>query len=126
DPYDDRPGARMYRSGDHGRWRSDGTVLFAGRDDDQIKLRGFRIELAEVAAALGRHPGLRAVHVAAPRHKGDRQLVAYVVPLAAPPATADLRRFLENLLPAHMLPHAYVVLDALPLNANGKVDRKAL
>lgn len=126
DPYDDRPGARMYRSGDHGRWRPDGAVLFAGRDDDQIKLRGFRIELAEVAAALGRHPGLRAVHVAAPRHKGDRQLVAYVVPLAAPPATADLRRFLENLLPAHMLPHAYVVLDALPLNANGKVDRRAL
>ncbi|MGB3290030.1 MAG: amino acid adenylation domain-containing protein, partial [Burkholderiaceae bacterium] len=127
DPYDDRPGARMYRTGDHGRWRPDGTVLFAGRGDDQIKLRGFRIELAEVATALGRHPDLRAVHVAAPRRKsGDRQLVAYVVPIATPPAAADLRRFLEGLLPAHMLPHAYVVLDALPLNANGKVDRKAL
>lgn len=127
DPYDDSSGARMYRTGDHGRWRPDGTVLFAGRADDQIKLRGFRIELAEVAAALGRHPELRAVHVAAPRHNGgDRQLVAYVVPVSTPPASADLRRFLEGLLPAHMLPHAYVVLDALPLNANGKVDRKAL
>ncbi|NYT45497.1 amino acid adenylation domain-containing protein [Alcaligenaceae bacterium] len=128
DPFDDRADARMYRSGDYGRWRNDGTVLFAGRADDQIKLRGFRIELAEIATALGQHPDIRSVHVAAPRqHGGDRQLVAYLVPQAAPgPAPADLRAFLEGQLPAYMLPHAYVVLDALPLNANGKVDRKAL
>ncbi|OWT62095.1 non-ribosomal peptide synthetase [Candidimonas nitroreducens] len=128
DPYAGVDGARMYRTGDHGRWRPDGTILFAGRTDDQVKVRGFRIELNEIAAALGRHPALRAVHVAAPRQAGsERSIVAYVVPLgAAAPTPAELRQFLEPLLPAHMLPQAYVATESLALNLNGKVDRKAL
>ncbi|MBV6306382.1 amino acid adenylation domain-containing protein [Candidimonas humi] len=128
DPYAGIDGARMYRTGDHGRWRPDGTILFAGRTDDQVKVRGFRIELNEIAAALGRHPALRAVHVAAPRQAGgERSIVAYVVPHTAPaPAPAELRQFLEPLLPSHMLPQAYVAAESLALNLNGKVDRKAL
>jgi len=128
DPYSGLDGARMYRSGDHGRWRADGSILFAGRSDDQIKLRGFRIELNEIAVALGRHPALRAVHVAAPRLAGgERRIAAYVQPHTAPaPTAAELRGFLEPLLPAHMLPHAYVAVDTFALNLNGKVDRKAL
>lgn len=129
DPYSGLDGARMYRSGDHGRWRTDGNILFAGRSDDQIKLRGFRIELNEIAVALGRHPALRNnVHVAAPRLAGgERRIAAYIQPHAAPaPTAAELRSFLEPLLPAHMLPHAYVTVDAFALNLNGKVDRKAL
>ncbi|MGB6106064.1 MAG: amino acid adenylation domain-containing protein, partial [Pusillimonas sp.] len=128
DPFDDRNGARMYRTGDFGRWRHDGMVLFAGRADDQVKVRGFRIELNEIAAALARHPGLRMVHVAAPRQaKGERQIIAYVVPGQLPgPSPADLRQFLQTLLPPHMLPHAYVSAPSLALNLNGKIDRKAL
>src|SRR5690606_21245712 len=120
--------ARMYRSGDDGRWSPDGTTLFAGRSDDQVKVRGFRIELNEIATALLRHPSLRAVHVAAPRlAAGERQIIAYVAPNGAPgPASSDLRQFLEALLPSHMLPQAYVTVDALALNQNGKIDRKAL
>lgn len=128
DPFSTRPGARMYRTGDHGRWRDDGAILFSGRSDDQVKVRGFRIELNEIAATLGRHPKLRAVHVAAPKAaNGARQVVAYVVAQAGPaPAAAELRQFLEPLLPSHMLPHAYVPVESLVLNLNGKVDRKAL
>ncbi|TCT02536.1 non-ribosomal peptide synthetase [Paralcaligenes ureilyticus] len=128
DPFDERGKARMYRTGDHGRWRQDGAILFAGRSDDQVKVRGFRIELNEIAAALGRHPALRTVHVAAPKDsKGGRQIVAYVVAHTQPaPSAADLRLFLEPLLPSHMLPNAYVATESLALNLNGKVDRKAL
>jgi len=128
DPFDGRSQARMYRTGDHGRWRRDGVVLFAGRSDDQVKVRGFRIELNEIAAMLGRHPALRAVHVAAPQSpKGGRHIVAYVVAQAQPaPTAADLRLFLKPLLPSHMLPDAYVETESLVLNLNGKVDRRAL
>lgn len=128
DPHAGQAEARMYRTGDHGRWRPDGTVLFAGRADDQVKVRGFRIEPDEIAAALARHPALRAAHVAAPRQAGgERHLAAYVVPRTPPaPVAAELRSFLEPLLPPHMLPHAYVAVDTLALNLNGKLDRKAL
>ncbi len=121
-------GRLMYRTGDFGRWRADGALLFAGRSDDQVKVRGFRIELNEIAAALGRHPELRTVYVAAPRQeKAERQIIAYVVPEHMPgPGPAELRRFLQSRLPPHMLPHAYVTAPALALNLNGKVDRKAL
>ncbi|WP_442593813.1 amino acid adenylation domain-containing protein [Parapusillimonas sp. JC17] len=121
-------GRLMYRTGDFGRWRPDGALLFAGRSDDQVKVRGFRIELNEIAAALGRHPDLRTVYVAAPRQdKAERQIIAYVVPDRMPgPSPTELRQFLQSRLPPHMLPHAYVTAPALKLNLNGKVDRKAL
>ncbi|MEU8924561.1 amino acid adenylation domain-containing protein [Kitasatospora sp. NPDC048545] len=126
DPFTDVPGARLYRSGDLARWTAAGELEYCGRNDDQVKIRGFRIELGEVAAAIGRHPSVRGVaalvHGSAP---GDRRLVAYA---ACPDGTdaRDLRDFAAGHLPAHMVPAAVVVLDALPLTRNGKVDHAAL
>jgi hypothetical protein len=118
----------MYRTGDLGRWRGDGTVLFVGRADEQVKVRGFRIEPNEIAAALAQHPDVAEVCIVVPRRDGgERQLVAYLV--AKPgrrPSPAVLHAFLADELPPQMLPHAYVALDALPLTINGKVDRAAL
>src|SRR5262249_61567122 len=94
----------------------------------QVKLRGMRVELGEIEATLARHPALRAAAVAVREDRpGDRRLAAYVVPAAPPgPALAELSAFLERLLPAHMVPQDWVVLPALPLTGNGKVDRRAL
>ncbi len=126
DPYASEPGARMYRTGDLGRWRRDGTIEFLGRMDFQIKVRGFRIEPAEIEARLTEHPGVRAAVVLA-REDTDRekQLVAYVVGDETATAVA-LRTHLSQTLPEYMVPAAYVRLDALPLTPNGKLDRKAL
>ncbi|MES1241578.1 MAG: non-ribosomal peptide synthase/polyketide synthase, partial [Acidobacteriota bacterium] len=114
----DQDGARMYRTGDHARWLPDGEVEYLGRIDHQVKIRGFRIELGEVEAALARHPAVREAVVLA----NGQSLVAYV----APPVEADLRGFLRESLPEHMVPSAVVFLDSMPLTPNGKVDRKAL
>lgn len=126
----DVPGAgRMYRTGDVVRALPTGDLDFVGRIDDQVKIRGFRVEPGEVEAALARHPAVAATAVVAREHPpGDTRLVAYVVsrPGAARPAAAELRRFLAGQLPAHMVPAAFAFLDALPLTANGKVDRAAL
>ncbi|MCR6479407.1 non-ribosomal peptide synthase/polyketide synthase [Variovorax sp. ZS18.2.2] len=119
----------MYRSGDLGRWRGDGSIEFLGRDDQQVKIRGFRIEPGEVEAALMRLDGIReAVVIAAQGPDGDKRLLAYVVtdPDRSPPDVAQWRARLAEHLPGHMLPAAFVRLDALPLNANGKLDRAAL
>jgi amino acid adenylation domain-containing protein len=129
DPFSGRSGARVYRTGDRVRRRLDGRFDFLGRLDFQVKLRGFRIELGEIEAALERHPGVgRAVVVldgAAPGEDG--RLVAYLSPgNGAPPATAELRELLAAVLPSYMVPALFVVLPALPLNASGKVDRRAL
>ncbi|MCU1263127.1 MAG: cyclohexanecarboxylate-CoA ligase, partial [Bryobacterales bacterium] len=118
-------GERVFRTGDSVRWRADGQLEFAGRLDTQVKLRGFRIELGEIEAALMKSPGVRAVAAALSEDEsGDKRLVAYLV---ADDVTGEqLRRSLERQLPDYIIPSRFVFLDALPLSANGKVDRRAL
>jgi len=139
------PSDRLYRTGDLVRYRADGNLEFLGRLDHQVKIRGFRVEPGEVEATLRRHPAVRdCVVVACEDATGGRRLVAYVVPTATTktklltePANDPqrremqevapaLRRFAQERLPEHMVPSAFVVLEALPLTPNGKVDRRAL
>ncbi|GAA1418182.1 hypothetical protein GCM10009601_13380 [Streptomyces thermospinosisporus] len=124
------PGTRMYRSGDLVAWRADGTLEFLGRTDSQVKIRGFRVETGEVEAALVTHPavGDAAVVPCTDPASGRTVLVGHVVPAgAAPvPGTAGLRAHLAASLPEHMIPSVFTTLSALPLTANGKVDRAAL
>lgn len=121
-------GPRMYRTGDLARWRSDGTLDYLGRGDDQIKVRGYRVEPGEIEAALTALPGITQAVVLA-RGEGVKQnLVAYLERPEGgePPTAADLRATLGEVLPDYMVPARYVVLERLPLLAHGKVDRKAL
>ncbi len=122
------PGARLYRTGDLARFRADGRLDYLGRIDHQVKIRGFRVELGEVEAALLALPQVReGVVVAREYAPGDKRLVAYVVGRdGAALAAAELRDLLRRTLPEGMVPSAFVALPALPLSANGKVDRKAL
>ncbi|CCH30860.1 Non-ribosomal peptide synthetase [Saccharothrix espanaensis DSM 44229] len=123
DPFGGEPGARLYRTGDLARWRPDGVLEFLGRADQQVKVRGFLVEPAEVEAVLREHDGVAQTAVL-PFGDGDaRHLVAYLVGDAD---VADLRRHTEERLPAYLCPARYVVVAALPLNRNGKVDRAAL
>ena len=125
DPFSTDPAARLYRTGDLARWRADGTLLYLGRLDHQVKLRGFRIELGEIETLLGRQPGVRECLVLAREDRpGERRLVAYVTGEPAPGAA--LRDALRASLPEYMVPAAVVPLSALPLTPNGKVDRRAL
>jgi amino acid adenylation domain-containing protein len=128
DPFSREPGSRMYQTGDLARWRADGRIEFLGRVDDQVKVRGFRIEPGEVEAALLGHPAVREVAVVAAGERADtRRLVAHVLLRDASAVTAgELRGYLEPRLPEHMIPTAVVLHHALPLSPNGKVDRRAL
>jgi thioesterase domain-containing protein len=132
DPFASEPGARLYRTGDLARYRPDGQIEFCGRADDQVKINGFRIELEEIEAAIAAHSRVaQAVIVARDDEKGVKRLIAYVVANRqaaneTSEITAELRRFLKGKLPHYMVPSAFVVLDALPLSANGKVNRNAL
>jgi non-ribosomal peptide synthetase component F/acyl carrier protein len=128
DPFSNEPGARLYQSGDLARCRPDGTFEILGRVDHQVKLRGFRIELGEVGAVLEQHAAvLEAVVVVRADALGDQQLVAYLVPdRNERVATGALREFLRTRLPEYMVPGTFVLLDAMPVTPNGKVDRLAL
>jgi nonribosomal peptide synthetase DhbF len=128
DPFSDVPGARLYRTGDLARHRPDGTLEFLGRTDHQLKIRGHRIEPAEIEAALTRIDGIAEAVAVARGDAGAARLLAYVVAEAGrePPTEAELRAELRRRLPEAMVPAAIVRLDRLPLNANGKVDRAAL
>ena len=126
-PFSQAPGARVYRSGDQVRWRAEGMLEFLGRQDRQIKLRGYRIELEEIEAALQHHPEIReAVVVCREEPPGEKQLVAYVVPSAESVTSGELRTALQRRLPPYMVPAVFVLLPQLPLTPNGKVDLRAL
>jgi amino acid adenylation domain-containing protein len=121
-------GARLYRTGDRARWLPDGAIEYLGRFDHQVKIRGFRIELGEIESTLARQPGvLEAVAIARDEGAGEQRLVAYLVTdLGVPVVVAELRRSLRASLPEYMVPADFVVLPALPLLPNGKIDRRAL
>jgi len=128
DPFSAEPGRRLYRTGDLARYRTDGLLELLGRMDHQVKIRGFRIELGEIAGALRRHPAVGELVVLAREDRpGVKRIVAYLVP--APGASIDVeevREFARSRLPNYMAPAAFVVLEALPLTPNRKLDRKAL
>jgi len=128
DPFSLQPDARLYKTGDLARYLDDGEIEFVGRRDFQIKIRGFRVELGEIEAALAKHAAVREALVLA-REEGlnHKRLVGYVIPAAgARPDAAELRKFLKRQLPEYMVPPDFVLLDEFPLTPNGKVDRKAL
>ena len=139
DPFADVPGARMYRTGDVVRYRSDGHLRFLGRRDQQVKLRGVRIELGEVQAVLTAQPGVASALAVVRQIGGQPVLIGYVVPSTSEHTAAengsattaalnpaDLRARLRSILPAPMVPSAVVVLDTWPVTVNGKLDRRAL
>jgi amino acid adenylation domain-containing protein len=128
DPFGEEPGARLYRTGDLARYLPDGNVEFLGRIDHQVKIRGFRIELGEIETVLVQHPAVReAVALVRENKPGEKCLVAYVVgEEGREPGLRELRDFLKEKLPGHMVPSAFVTLEALSLTPNGKVDRRAL
>jgi amino acid adenylation domain-containing protein len=128
-PFSETPGTRLYSTGDMARFRPDGSIEFLGRVDSQVKIRGFRIELGEIEKTLTRHEKVREAAVLAREDTpGDKRLVAYLVLESGvtPVSIAELRAFLQQTLPEHMIPAAFLTLGAFPLTTSGKVDRQAL
>ncbi|MBD2435731.1 non-ribosomal peptide synthetase [Nostoc sp. FACHB-110] len=127
-PFSSKPGERLYKTGDLVRYLLDGNIEFLGRIDYQVKIRGFRVELGEIEARLLQHPAVQqTVVIAREDVPGDKRLVGYVVTNSeSAPSQNQLRSFLQSQLPDYMLPSAFVFLDSLPLNPNGKIDRRAL
>ncbi|HEX7733723.1 MAG TPA: amino acid adenylation domain-containing protein, partial [Ktedonobacteraceae bacterium] len=127
-PFGLEKGSRLYKTGDWARYLSDGTLEFLGRQDQQVKLRGYRIELEELESVLVKHPGVQEAAVMVREDvPGDQRLVAYVVASERQrPTLSELRTYLQARLPDYMLPAAFLLLDALPLTHNGKLDRRAL
>ena len=124
---DQTPVARLYRTGDIARYLPDGVVEFLGRKDHQVKLRGFRIELGEVESAFNSHPGIKEGVIAVKESGGEKKLVAYYVPSqSGVPMVGELRDFLKQKLPDHMIPAAFIEITELPLTPNGKADRHKL
>ena len=128
DPFSSEPGSRIYRTGDLGCYRSDGTITFLGRKDGQVKVRGHRVELEEIETALGRYSKvLAAVVLAQEASNGDKLLVGYVmVRQGEAVGSSELSHYLAAKLPAYMVPSRFVMLNAFPLTSNGKIDRRAL
>lgn len=126
DPFSDKPGVRLYKTGDLARYRADGNIEFLGRIDNQVKIRGFRIELGEIEAVLTQYPTvLETVVVAREGMLGDKRLVAYIVHQhEQAPTITELRNFLREKLPEYMIPSIFLLLPALPFTPNGKIDRR--
>jgi acyl-CoA synthetase (AMP-forming)/AMP-acid ligase II/acyl carrier protein len=127
-PFDTTPGARLYKTGDLATIRKDGQIQFVGRLDDQIKIRGYRVEPNEIAVAISRNPVVRqCVVLGRGGHDGEKQLIAYIVPSGgAPFSQAEMWAFLRKSLPDYMIPSGFICLDELPLSANGKINLAAL
>jgi len=128
DPFSRSGGARLFRTGDIGRFLADGNIEYRGRRDSQVKVRGFRVELEEIESQLSNHPQVhQAVVVARDDERGEKQLLAYVIADGeAAPASNELRAHLRRKLPDHMIPAAFILLAELPLTVSGKVNRRAL
>ncbi|MDF5719764.1 MAG: amino acid adenylation domain-containing protein [Rhizonema sp. PD37] len=128
DPFAQKPGCRLYKTGDLARYLSNGEIEYIGRIDHQVKVRGFRIELGEIEALLSKHPAVQEVIVLAREDQpGDKRLVAYIVSKQEQaPTNSDLHGFVKAKLPEYMVPSAFVLLKSLPLTPNGKLDRRAL
>jgi len=136
-PFSDKPNARLYLTGDRARYRSDGNIEFLGRTDNQLKIRGYRVELGEIESMLNQHPRVKESVVVASdyasnsngrksENENPKSLVGYFVASNERPSVTELRHFLKQRLPDYMVPSLFVDLDALPLTPNGKVDRNAL
>jgi amino acid adenylation domain-containing protein len=127
DPFSQDAEARMYKTGDLGRWRADGNIEYLGRNDHQVKIRGFRIELGEIESCLSRAADVKEAAVIAREDvPGEKRLVAYLTKRDIAPSIEALRMHIKASLPEYMVPSAFVLLESLPLTSNGKLDRKAL
>jgi amino acid adenylation domain-containing protein len=127
DPYGEKGGGRMYRTGDIGRYRAGGEIEYVGRKDQQVKVRGYRIELGEIEGVIGQHPCVaQSVVVAIDSPAGDKRIVAYMVCDGPRPSVSDLRSFIKIKLPDYMVPSAFIFLNEMPLTPNGKTDRGRL